>query len=96
MEKKIEMNQVTFVENGEEIAIITFPEITSGWVNLKHTYVSSNCRGLGLANQLMEEAISVIEQNNWHCIATCSYAKDWFTKHPEKQYLLGEKSTCNE
>lgn len=96
MKKIVGKEKVSFVENDKGIAIITFPEVVSGCVNLNHTHVDPDYRGMGLANKLMEEAISVIEQNNWHCIASCSYAKDWFTKHPEKQYLLGEKSTCNE
>lgn len=93
MEKRIEKYQVSFFDDSREIAHITFPMIHQNVVNINHTYVNSFYRGKGLADQLMQEVVATIEKNHWHCICTCSYAKQWFVKHPEKQYLLIKKST---
>lgn len=93
MEKIIENNKISFLENDKEIANITFPKISQDVVNINHTYVSSDYRGKGLADKLMQEVVAIMEKNNWHCICTCSYAEHWFVKHPEEQYLLKKEPT---
>ncbi|MGB4437745.1 MAG: GNAT family N-acetyltransferase [Sedimentibacter sp.] len=70
-------------ENGECIAEVTFPEISDGKVNICHTFVDSSLRGQGVADKLLTALAVDLKNNNKKAVATCSYAVDWFEKHPE-------------
>lgn len=89
MEFKYEENRI-FMEDkdGEIIAEITFPKYDENTVNINRTFVSSTLRGQGIAGQLMEKAVDVIEKNGWKAKTDCSYAEKWADKHPEKSSLF--------
>lgn len=71
-------------EDGELLAEIDFPEVAPGVVDLNHTFVSDKLRGQGVAGQLMAAATAKIEENGWKARTSCSYAKSWMEKHPDK------------
>ncbi|WAW14443.1 GNAT family N-acetyltransferase [Peptostreptococcus equinus] len=75
-------------DNGNMIAEIDFPLEGENLVNINHTYVSSVLRGKGVAGQLMENAVDIIEKNGWNAKTSCSYAQSWRDKHPEKKDLF--------
>lgn len=79
-----EKNRI-FLENkdGECIAEVTFPEISSNKVNINHTYVNKSLRGQGVADKLVTALAEDLRKKNKKAVATCSYAVDWFEKHPE-------------
>lgn len=70
-------------ETGECIAEVTFPQISEDRVNINHTYVNHSLRGQGVADKLVNELAVHLRKNNIKAISTCSYAVDWFEKHPE-------------
>jgi len=70
-------------ENGECIAEVTFPEVSNKKVNVNHTYVDRSLRGQGVADKLMTALAKDLRKNNIKATATCSYAVDWFEKHPD-------------
>ena len=72
------------------IAEITFPLIGDKLVDLDHTYVSNVLRGQGIAGKLMEEAMKVIEKNDWRANTSCSYAAYWKEEHPESLDLFSQ------
>lgn len=75
-------------EDGNLIAEIDFPADGDNTVDINHTYVSSTLRGKGVAGKLMENAVKVIEENNWKAKTSCTYAQAWKEKHPEKKDLF--------
>jgi hypothetical protein len=70
-------------EKGECIAEVTFPKVSENKVNVNHTYVDGSLRGQGVADKLMTALAKDLKKSNKKAVATCSYAVDWFEKHPE-------------
>lgn len=70
-------------EQGETIAEVTFPKVSQNKVNVNHTYVDRSLRGQGIADKLLKALAEDLKKNNKKAVATCSYAVDWFEKHPE-------------
>lgn len=70
-------------EEGECIAEVTFPVIGENKVNVNHTYVDRSLRGQGVADKLLTALAQDLKKNNKTAVASCSYAIDWFEKHPE-------------
>lgn len=77
-------------EKGKLLAEITFPieENHPDIVNVSHTFVDPSLRGQGIAGEMMKELISYLRNEHLKVIPTCSYAVDWFEKHPEDRDLL--------
>lgn len=84
MDLKYENSRI-YMENeqGETIAEVTFPEVSQNKVNVNHTYVDRSLRGQGIADKLLKALAEDLKRNNKKAVATCSYAIDWFEKHPE-------------
>ncbi|HEX3077753.1 MAG TPA: GNAT family N-acetyltransferase [Lachnospiraceae bacterium] len=70
-------------ENGKVIAEVTFPSRTQDTVDINHTFVDDSLRGQGIAGQLLQQAADQIRSNGIKAVASCSYARQWFEKHPE-------------
>ena len=85
-----ENNRITYVQNGEMLAEITFPAFgeDGNVVNIDHTFVNDLLRGQGVAGTLMEQTVELLRQDGRKAVATCSYAKKWFEKHPEAKDVL--------
>ena len=45
-------------------------------------------RGKGVAGILMEACVETLEREGLLARTSCSYARHWFEKHPEKAHLL--------
>lgn len=65
------LGTVEFVEKGDHIVIT-------------HTHVNQELREQGLAAQLILETIDYAKNNNLKIGATCSYAKNYLSKHKEE------------
>ncbi len=84
MDFKYEKNRIFLEdESGECIAEVTFPDVSNNRVNVNHTYVNRCLRGQGIADKLMTALAADLRKNNKKATATCSYAVDWFEKHPD-------------
>lgn len=70
-------------ENGQCIAEVTFHKVSDNEVCVNHTFVDRCLRGQGIADKLLTALAKNLKVNNKTCVATCSYAVDWFEKHPE-------------
>jgi predicted GNAT family acetyltransferase len=77
-------------EHGKLLAEITFPARDPHSVTIDHTFVHESLRGQGIASHLMELAYAYLKRQDQKIVATCSYAVDWFVKHPEKQDIVLE------
>ena len=84
MEYIKEENRIYLVDdNNKEIAVVEFPYINEGVVNVIHTEVDDSLKGKGIAGKLMLELVKEFRKDNRKAILTCSYAVRWFDKHPE-------------
>lgn len=90
MDFTFEDDRIYAEEKGKLLAEITFPEISSGIVEIDHTFVDDSLRGQGIAGNLMEMAVSVIKMADKKIKPTCSYAVSWLKKHKEYDYLIAE------
>lgn len=59
---------------GEELAKVTFPEISHNSYDIRRTVVDESLRGQGIAGKLVEMAISEINSRGGELTASCSYA----------------------
>ena len=62
---------------------MTFPALDANTVEIDHTFVDPSMRGTGLAGKLMKEAAEQIQAEEKKAVLTCSYAVQWFERHPE-------------
>ncbi|HAQ42056.1 MAG TPA: N-acetyltransferase [Clostridiales bacterium] len=70
-------------KDGKCVAEVTFPKVSENKVNVNHTYVDKTLRGQGMADKLLTALAKDLKKTNKKAVATCSYAIDWFEKHPE-------------
>ncbi|MDF2906529.1 MAG: N-acetyltransferase [Herbinix sp.] len=75
-------------DNNHMIAVVTFPKVSEGVVNIDHTFVDPSLRGQGVASKLMEAAVAYFRSNNLKVKPTCSYAVKWFSENPEYEDVL--------
>lgn len=75
-------------ETGELLAEVTFPTGADGAADINHTFVHPSLRGQGVANRLLESAVETLRAQGLKTHLTCSYAVEWFEKHPEHKDLL--------
>jgi hypothetical protein len=52
------------------------------------TFTPEEYRGRGLAAELTEAAIGYAREKKFKIVPNCSYAKDYFEKHPEHRDML--------
>ncbi|WP_077611169.1 GNAT family N-acetyltransferase [Clostridium sp. Marseille-P2415] len=82
-------NQIAlFHSDNNLLAEVTFPDVDQNTVNINHTFVDDSLRGQGVAGQLMEAAAEQLRSQGKKAILTCSYAINWFEKHPEYNDLV--------
>ena len=82
-------NQIALYHSDSSLlAEVTFPDVDSNTVNINHTFVDDSLRGQGIAGQLMKAAADQLRSEGKKAVLTCSYAINWFEKHPEYQDLL--------
>ena len=72
-------------EDGKVVAEVTFPE-NNGIANINQTKVDGSLRGQGIAGKLVKAAADQIVKDGYKITATCSYAVEWFAKHPEYKF----------
>lgn len=92
MDFKYESDRI-YLENekGECIAEVTFPKISEEKVDINHTFVDSSLRGQGVADKLLTALAADLKTKNKKAVTSCSYAVDWFKKHPEYNDLTDKK-----
>ena len=83
-----ENNRIFCAENGRTLAEVTFPETAPGVVVIDHTWVDPSLRGQGVAGQLVKKAAGALRSTGRKARVTCSYARDWFARHPEEADVL--------
>ena len=83
-------NNKTWIEDdkGKQIAILEYPEVKPGLVNLVHTEVAPEMKGQGLAGIITEYVANELRKQGIKAELTCSYSIKWFSKHSEYNDIL--------
>ncbi|MFO1312359.1 MAG: GNAT family N-acetyltransferase [Burkholderiales bacterium] len=61
-------------------------------LHMVHTEVPRSARGQGIAGQVVQAAADYAEAQGLKVMPLCSYVRDWFRRHPERQGLLAPGS----
>jgi uncharacterized protein len=89
MEIFYEQNRIGFTDETETvIAEVTFPPVDDETVNINHTFVDDSLRGQGVASKLLSAAADKLREEHKKVVPTCSYAVQWFDRHPDYADLL--------
>ncbi len=88
MEYKIYRNKTSFIDDGNEIAGVTFPERSPGVYDINHTWVDESQQGKGLAGRLVQMAIGEINSRGGEITASCSYAQHFIEKNGIRPYVI--------
>lgn len=75
-------------EQGNNVALIEFPDISENTVEITHTEVAKEYNGQGIAGKLTKLAAEHIRAQNKKAVLSCSYAINWFHKHQEYRDIL--------
>lgn len=91
MELKHEVDRI-YAESseGKLLCEITFPLVRDGVRQINRTFVDDSLRGQGMASKLVEAAARQLADEKVKAAVTCSYAKEWFARHPEYASLLSD------
>lgn len=92
MSYKVDHNVISYLHGKEVLATVEFPQYKHNIVRITHTFVDEKLRGQGVASRLMEELVRVLADTQRQAILVCSYAKKWFSAHPEYSYLVYEEN----
>ena len=89
IEVKHEATASRFVINQEGQEAFLQYRISSGTIDLTHTFVPEALRGKGLAEKLCYAAFEYAKQQNLNVIPSCSYVSGAYLKrHPEYAALV--------
>lgn len=77
-------------EGGRQIALIEFPEVKPGVVDIMHTEVDPSLGGRGIAGELTKATAEKLRCDGRKAVLSCSYAVKWFSKHPEYADVLDD------
>lgn len=75
-------------QEGREVAFVSFPARSGQTVEIVSTVVSPALRGQGVAGRLLEALAQQLRAQEKTAIPLCSYAENWFSRHPEQSDLL--------
>jgi len=88
MEFTTEKNRIYKAESNKTIAEVLFPDKGEGVVAITRTYVDKSLRGKGVADEMLRAVVAELQAQGKQAVAVCSYAVEWFEKHPEYEGLL--------
>lgn len=71
-------------DNGEEIAVITYQDVSDDVVDANHTFVDPSLRGQGVAEQLVDALVEKMEKEGKKIEPGCPYVEKLFERKPDK------------
>ncbi|MFV0381209.1 MAG: GNAT family N-acetyltransferase [Breznakia sp.] len=87
MKCKIKDSQLVYEVDQKILAYIDFKKNAQVY-SIMEVFVDSSLRGQGVAQQLMDAMVQVLQEQQAQCIAVCPYAIAYFEKHPQFQTVL--------
>ena len=77
-------------KNGKRVAVLEYPELRPGIVEITHTEVDPSMSGQGIAGKITEHVANLLREDGRKAELSCSYAIKWFQKHPEYADVLAD------
>lgn len=88
---RIEEEKITLLEEGKVLAEIDFPKVLPNVYAITHTFVDESLRGQGIANELIGLLLRKARKDDFLLDPVCSFALNYFEKHPEVKFLRFER-----
>ncbi|WP_212950777.1 GNAT family N-acetyltransferase [Paenibacillus cookii] len=81
------------VEDGREVADITFRPVDEQTIMIEHTFVSEELRGQKIGDQLVKAVVDLARKEGKKIVPACSFALVQFKRHKDYQdvWQRGEK-----
>ncbi|MED5019635.1 GNAT family N-acetyltransferase [Paenibacillus chibensis] len=76
-------HRLVMVEDGQEIAEITFQMQDEHTLEIDHTYVSEELRGQKLGDQLVKAVVDMARRDGKQIVPACSFALAQFKRHKD-------------
>ncbi|MBU1172546.1 MAG: N-acetyltransferase [Proteobacteria bacterium] len=73
--------------NANDIAVCDYKVIGNMWY-FNHTSVPDSMRGQGVAAQLVETALTYVDEQHGRVVANCSYVAAYIKKNPNFAHLV--------
>lgn len=67
-----------------EDAVLAYEELAGGVLDLQHTVVPSEARGVGVADALVQAAVAYARAHDVQLVPTCPYVAAWLQRHPRE------------
>ncbi|WP_010023152.1 GNAT family N-acetyltransferase [Sporolactobacillus inulinus] len=83
MELKKGTNRFYMLDGDKEIGEVTFTEDPPTVLSINHTFVDSNYRGKGIAQQLIQAVVALAMNNQKRIKPVCSYAQALFKRNKD-------------
>lgn len=75
-------------EGEQKLAEVAFPPVSEDVVDINRTFVDDSLRGQAIAEHLMSKTAAKIRSENKKARLSCSFAKQWFSRHKEFSDIL--------
>lgn len=69
-------------------AEMTYRQVDETTLDFNHTYAPPSLRGQGIAERIVQEAMTYAQQQGVGVIPSCSYVRMFFKRHPEYADLV--------
>lgn len=71
-------------------ALLTYAHPRPMVIDVTSTYVPTKVRRRGIASELMRAVAMYARAQGYRLVPSCSYASEWFERHPEERDLLAK------
>ena len=76
-------------ENGKILAEVNFEtDQDANAVVIKRVFTDPSLRGQGIASELLEKLVQMLQKDGKKAVPQCPYAVKWFEKHPQYREVL--------
>ncbi|MBC7591334.1 MAG: N-acetyltransferase [Salinibacterium sp.] len=82
------MNRFELLVDGSSVGEVDY-QVRDNTIVLTHTEIDPAQRSAGLGGELIRGALNLIRADtDYRVVASCTFASDWITEHPDYQDLL--------
>lgn len=85
MEFKYLSQSVVLFDQDVRVGEIQYRFFDDTTIDVYHTFVNPQYRGQGIAGKLLNQLMTIVEENQYQVIPSCSYVAKAFSQNPDFQ-----------